>query len=173
LDEGFLLVIIIAIGSNLPHPEFGSPQAVCEAALQRLEEQGIRIVRRSHWYRSAPVPLSDQPWFINGVAEVDPGPDLIPADLLNRLHEVEASFGRTRSRRNEARILDLDLIDFEGRVTAEGSRPELPHPRAGERAFVLLPLQELAPDWRHPVTGEAIEELIDALPEGQQTQRLE
>src|SRR5690606_39960963 len=91
------------IGSNLPHPEFGSPQAVCEAALQRLEEQGIRIVRRSHWYRSAPVPLSDQPWFINGVAEVDPGPDLTPADLLNRLHEVEASFGRTRSRRNEDR----------------------------------------------------------------------
>src|SRR5690606_15764893 len=143
------------------------------AALPRLDVLAIRLLRPSPSYPRAPLPPSAQPCFINGAAEVDPGPDLTPADLLNRLHEVEASFGRTRSRRNEARILDLDLIDFEGRVTAEGSRPELPHPRAGERAFVLLPLQELAPDWRHPVTGEAIEELIDALPEGQQTQRLE
>lgn len=166
-------MILIAIGSNLPHSDLGAPREVCEAALRRLEERGVRIARQSHWYGSAPVPASDQPWFVNGVAEVVPAERQTPEDLLVALHAVEADLGRTRSRRNEARILDLDLIDFDGIVSPPDARPQLPHPRLQERAFVLLPLRELAPDWRHPITGQEIETLIQALPEGQEIQLLE
>ena len=165
-------MILIAIGSNLPHSELGPPRQVCEAALRRLEERGVRVMRRSHWYGSAPVPASDQPWFVNGVAEVAPARGLTPEGLLAALHAVEADLGRTRNRRNEARILDLDLIDFDGIVSRPDARPQLPHPRLQERAFVLFPLRDLAPDWHHPVTGTAIQTLIDALPEGQEIQVL-
>lgn len=165
-------MILIAIGSNLPHSCFGPPRAVCEAALRRLEEQGVRLLRRSRWYESAPVPPSDQPWFVNGVAEVAPAGRQGPAELLEILHAVEAEFGRQRQLRNEARVLDLDLIDFEGHVSEPGERPELPHPRLSERAFVVLPLQEVAPDWRHPLTGDAISALAARLPPEQKTRPL-
>lgn len=165
-------MILIAIGSNLPHPELGSPRAVCEAALQEVQARGITIARRSPWYRSAPVPPSGQPWFVNGVAEVAPAAGLGPEELLRALHEVEAALGRTRNRRNEARIVDLDLIDFEGQVSVAEATPQLPHPRLQERAFVLLPLRDLNPAWRHPVTGETIDRLIEALPQGQEIERL-
>ena len=79
--------------------------------------------------------------------------DLTPAELLAVLHDVEEQFGRVRRERNEARVLDLDLLAFNDRVSAPGETPILPHPRMGERAFVLLPLSEVAPTWRHPVNG--------------------
>ncbi|MQX36680.1 2-amino-4-hydroxy-6-hydroxymethyldihydropteridine diphosphokinase [Roseospira navarrensis] len=150
---------LIALGSNLPGPG-GSPRETVTAALEALPAQGIRVVACSAWYRSAPVPPSDQPWFVNGVARVAGPPDLTPADLLARLHAVEAAFGRRRDgTRNAARTLDLDLLDVEGRVLREGA-PLLPHPRLTERAFVLLPLADVAPDWRHPVTGRSVSALI-------------
>lgn len=160
-------MILVALGSNLPHPTYGPPRAVCEAALRRLAELGVTLRRRSSWYASAPVPVSDQPWFVNGVAEVAPPSGSTPAELLALLHRVEAEFGRQRQARNEARILDLDLLDFDGRVSAPGERPELPHPRLAGRGFVVLPLRELAPDWRHPVTGASIAALAEALPPDQ------
>lgn len=166
-------MILIAIGSNLPHPEVGQPREVCEAALNRLAQSGVRILRRSPWYGSAPVPASDQPWFVNGVAEVELEASGSPQSLLAALHAVEGELGRTRNRRNEARIVDLDLIDFEGRVSAPDASPLLPHPRLQERAFVLLPLRDLAPEWRHPVTGVAIQTLIDSLPKGQEIRLLD
>ena len=130
-------MILIAIGSNLPHPEVGQPREVCEAALNRLAQSGVRILRRSPWYGSAPVPASDQPWFVNGVAEVELEASGSPQSLLAALHAVEGELGRTRNRRNEARIVDLDLIDFEGRVSAPDASPLLPHPRLQERAFIV------------------------------------
>jgi len=160
-------VILVALGSNLPHPRLGPPRAVCEAALRCLAELGVTLRRRSRWYASAPVPVSDQPWFVNGVAEVSVPEGATPADLLALLHRVEAEFGRHRQARNEARVLDLDLVDFDGRVSTVGEQPELPHPRLSGRGFVILPLQELAPDWRHPATGESIGALADALPSDQ------
>ncbi len=157
-------LILVAIGSNLPSPEFGPPRATCEAALAELSRRGLRLVRRSRWFESAPVPLSDQPWFVNGVAVVETA--LPPGDLLALLHETERGFGRERREVNAARILDLDLIAY-GDLVRTDAPPLLPHPRLHERAFVLLPLADVAPDWRHPADGRTLSEMIRALPAGQ------
>jgi 2-amino-4-hydroxy-6-hydroxymethyldihydropteridine diphosphokinase len=154
-------LILIAIGSNLPSPAFGSPRATCEAALGALSDRGLRIIRRSRWFESAPVPLSDQPWFVNGVAVVETS--LPPGDLLALLHETERNFGRERREVNAARILDLDLIAY-GDLVRTDAPPLLPHPRLHERAFVLLPLADVAPDWRHPADSRTLDEMIRALP---------
>ncbi|MEX2201355.1 MAG: 2-amino-4-hydroxy-6-hydroxymethyldihydropteridine diphosphokinase [Dongiaceae bacterium] len=156
--------IFIGLGSNLPGLH-GDPRAQLEAALQELAAEGIRVVRRSRWYESEPVPVSEQPWFVNGVVEVETG--LEPAALLALLHRVEAAFGRIRRIRNEARALDLDLLAYGERVMAGEGLPELPHPRLQDRAFVLLPLAEVAPAWRHPVLGESAAALAEKLPPGQ------
>ncbi len=78
------------------------------------------------------------------------------------LHRTETSFGRQRAKKNAPRTLDLDLIDYDGRV--EEGPPVLPHPRLADRAFVLVPLADIAPDWRHPKSGQSIAELIAVLP---------
>lgn len=126
-----------------------------------LARDGIAVLRRSSWWQSGPQPATDQPDFINGVVEVDAA--LPPADLLAMLHWIESAFGRVRQRRWEARVLDLDLVDYRGQSrTGEGGGPVLPHPRMAERLFVLLPLQEIAPYWSHPVSGAVLSELIAA-----------
>ncbi len=163
--------VLIGLGANLDHPRYGGPRATLEAALSRLTCPEIRILARSRWYRSAPLPVSDQPWFVNGVVALETALD--PAALLVRLHALEADFGRRRGRPNAARTLDLDLLDYRGRISGPGAQPELPHPRLSGRAFVLLPLAEVAPDWRHPVSGRGLEALIAELPEDQRAEVLE
>ena len=158
--------IFVALGANLPSAEHGSPRATLEAALSLLAHEGIAILRRSSWWQSGPLPASGQPDFINGVVEVETA--LAPAELLAVLHRVESACGRVRQQRWEARVLDLDLIDYCGQMQSEsglagqGESPHLPHPRMAERLFVLLPLQEIAPDWRHPRSGAALPDLISA-----------
>jgi len=164
-------VIIVGLGANLVHPEHGSPRQTCEAALAALGAGDVRILRRSRWYESAPVPQSDQPWFINGVAELATGLDA--AALLAYLHRVEADFGRVRRSVNEARLLDLDLLAYGRLVSGPGEVPLVPHPRLGERAFVVLPLADLAPDWRHPDSGLSADELASRLPPGQTARPIE
>ncbi len=162
---GFSSSIIIGIGANLPSLRFGSSQATCEAALAELERRGPLIVARSGWWESAPVPISDQPWYVNGVALLETA--LGPQALLALLHELERQFGRERRERNEARVLDLDLLSY-GDVVRPGPLPPiLPHPRLAERAFVLLPLAEILPGWRHPGSGQTVAEMIAALPADQ------
>jgi 2-amino-4-hydroxy-6-hydroxymethyldihydropteridine diphosphokinase len=156
--------ILVAVGANLPSPEFGPPLATCEAAWRELERRGLRLVRRSRWFETAPVPPSDQPWFVNGVAVVETG--LPPEALLALLHDVEKRFGRERREVNAARVLDLDIVACGDLVRTEPP-PILPHPRLHERAFVLLPLADVAPDWRHPVDGRTVAEMIRALPADQ------
>jgi 2-amino-4-hydroxy-6-hydroxymethyldihydropteridine diphosphokinase len=143
---------------------------VLDAAHDEMLSSGVRVLRVSRYYASAPVPASDQPWFVNAVAEV--ASELPPEALLARLHEVEAAFGRQRGEANVARVLDLDLIAYDDEITAPGEHLQLPHPRLAERAFVLLPLQDLAPDWRHPVSGKTVREMLAALPEDQEIQPL-
>ena len=157
--------ILVALGANVPTERFGPPRRALEAALAELSRRGVAVVRRSRWYESAPVPESDQPWFVNGVVEVETA--LGPEALLALLHEVEAVFGRVRREMNAPRTLDLDLIAYGVLVRGEGQPPELPHPRMVGRAFVLLPLAEIRPDWRHPVLDRTAAELAAALPKGQ------
>lgn len=158
-------MILIGVGANLPNARYGEPIDTCAAALRALETRGIAVPRRSRWYRSAPVPPSDQPWFINAVAVVET--DLEPAGLLAVLHDIERDFGRTRRTRDEARVIDLDLLAYGRRVSAPGEVPALPHPRLAERAFVLLPLLEIAREWHHPRLGLAVGDLVDRLPPDQ------
>ena len=171
LEEPDMAPIYIGLGANLPHPEHGSPQQTLKAALAELDRRGVQVRRLSPWYRTAPVPASNQPWYVNAVAEVVTA---WPADrLLAELHAVEEAFGRVRKVANEARLVDLDLIDFKEEIAEGGTgRAILPHPRMADRAFVLLPVAALAPQWRHPRTGKAIAELIAQLPPEQTAERL-
>jgi 2-amino-4-hydroxy-6-hydroxymethyldihydropteridine diphosphokinase len=163
--------IFVGVGANLTHERYGAPQQTLEAALEELRNRGMQTLRLSAWYRTAPVPLSDQPWYVNAVAEV--ASDLAADALLAELHAVEAEFGRRRTVPNAARPIDLDLLDYHGEIAAGGpGRATLPHPRMIGRAFVLRPLADLAPDWRHPVTGQAIRELLAALPPDQRAERI-
>lgn len=160
-------MILIGLGANLPSAA-GPPAATLAAALAALEAAGVAVERRSPCYRTAPLPASDQPWFVNAVASVATG--LSPEALLALLHRIEAEFGRRRQALNEPRVLDLDLLDYQGLVRARA--PVLPHPRLHERGFVLLPLADIAPFWRHPASGAGLAELIAALPPGQGLERL-
>lgn len=154
-------MILIGIGSNLPSEVAGPPLDTCEAALAALAGENIRLLARSRWYRSAPVPASDQPDYVNGVALVESAHD--PVALLAALQRIETAFGRRRGPMNAARTLDLDILAYGDLVRRNGQPPALPHPRLQDRAFVLLPMVEVAPDWRHPESGLGLAELIAAL----------
>ena len=162
-------MILVGIGSNLAAAAYASPQDTAEAALTELPALGVAVVARSAWYLSEPVPASDQPWFVNAVAVV--ATDLLPDALLARLLALEARFGRLRAAPNAARTLDLDLLDYDGRQCATATLT-LPHLRLHERRFVLVPLHDIAPDWRHPQLGMTAAELVARLPPGQQVRQL-
>lgn len=162
-------MILIGIGSNLPAAPAATPLETAQAALPALAAPHLHPVACSSWYESAPVPASDQPWFVNAVAMV--AADIEPETLLARMLAVEARFGRRRGARNAARTLDLDLLDYDGLVIAT-PRLTLPHPRLHERRFVLEPLCEIAPGWRHPQLGATAAELLARLPPGQPVRRL-
>jgi 2-amino-4-hydroxy-6-hydroxymethyldihydropteridine diphosphokinase len=155
-------VSVIALGANLPG-RFASPAEAVEAAIRALQTTEITLISRSRLYRSAAWPDPSDPEFVNAVITVMT--DLNASELLERLHTLEAEFGRERRKPNAPRPLDLDIVDHAGRVSAPGDTPILPHPRMADRAFVLLPLAEIVPDWRHPVTGAAIADLVRALPD--------
>lgn len=155
-------MIIIALGANMPSVEFGSPRQILEAALDRMARRSITILTRSKWYRSQPVPASGQPDYINGVVGVST--TLAPAALLALLHEIEREFGRVRRKVNEARVLDLDIIDFHGLIAGSADKPPiLPHPRMHDRAFVLLPLRDASPQWCHPIFRKSVGTLISEM----------
>ncbi len=159
-------MIFVGLGANLPHPRLGAPRATLEAAVDMLRARGVRVLACSSWYDSPPWPasLAHQPWYVNGVVSVATG--AAPDRLLRLLHEIEWSFGRVRSGRWAPRCLDLDLIAYDDRITQGTGRhgsAVLPHPRVAERAFVLAPLAEIAPDWRHPATGASVSEMLRAV----------
>lgn len=156
-------MILIGLGANLPSTRFGAPMATLKAALGELENRGVRVVKLSSWYSSAPVPPSGQPRYINAVAAVDT--ELSPAALLDALHTIEHQFGRRRAIANAAREIDLDLLAY-GNVVSLDSPPILPHPRLAGRAFVLRPLCDIDPAWRHPQSGKSARELAEAVAEG-------
>jgi 2-amino-4-hydroxy-6-hydroxymethyldihydropteridine diphosphokinase len=167
-------MIFLGLGGNMPSEQFGPPRATLEAALAALKRHGVRIPRRSRWYRSRPLPDDGQPWYVNGVAEIET--TLPPGELLALLLEIEREFGRERRKRWAPRTIDLDLLayhELSNWDAGAAAPPVVPHPRLHERAFVLVPLAELAPEWRHPVLGHTVEALLEALPTGQYVAALE
>lgn len=161
-------MILIGIGSNLESARLGPPRKIVAAALAALAGEGVRVRARSRWYESAPVPRSDQPWFVNGVAAL--ATPLDAAALLALMQALEDRFGRVRGARNAARVLDLDLLDHDGQII-DTPFLTLPHPRLGERRFVLVPLAEVAPSWRHPLSGLGAQALLARLPAEEQPLR--
>ena len=156
--------VFIGLGANLTPAGYSNPRDGCEAALVALKEEGVFLEQISNWYETAPVPISDQPWYLNAVALATTSGNA--AMTLAALHRIESKFGRVRGERNGARVLDMDLLDFNGRHNQNPSLM-LPHPRMHQRAFVLLPLRELSPKWCHPVSGILIDDLISQLPQCQ------
>ena len=150
-----MTVAYVGIGSNLEDPRAQVLQAVEE--LDRLPH--TRVVKRSSLYRTAPVGHAAQPDFVNAVAQLETG---LPAErLLAELQGIEARHGRKRSFPNAPRTLDLDLLLY-GRAELSSPTLTLPHPRMHERAFVLRPLMEIAPELRLSLegcAGQAVEKL--------------
>jgi 2-amino-4-hydroxy-6-hydroxymethyldihydropteridine diphosphokinase len=142
--------VFVALGSNLKG-EYPSCHALLIAALEAFPAAGLTVARRSSWWRSAAWPDPAAPDYLNAVAVVETG--LTPRALLAALLDIEAAFGRRRGEANAARTLDLDLIAH-GRLIIQEAGLTVPHPRAPERRFVMGPVAEIAPAWRHPVTGE-------------------
>lgn len=151
LDEA----VIVAIGGNLTGG-FGSCEALLAEALADVEARGLAIVRRSGWWRSAAWPDPGEPEYRNAAAIMETVAP--PGEVLDTLLTVEADFARARGLRNAARTLDLDLIAY-GRLILDTPRLVVPHPRAHDRLFVMGPLAEIAPTWRHPVSGRTAAEL--------------
>jgi 2-amino-4-hydroxy-6-hydroxymethyldihydropteridine diphosphokinase len=160
-------MILIALGANLPAPGGASPLATCRAAAEALRGlSGLRVQARSRWYLTAPVlrpgAPGGHPKYVNGVARLEGWME--PARLLGRLQAIEARAGRVRGLVDAPRTLDLDIIAMDGLVR-DAPDPVLPHPRAHERAFVLQPLLEVAPEWVHPRLHRTAAELLAALPD--------
>lgn len=159
--------VLISLGANLPTPDGETPLQTCQGAAAALDSlPGLRLVSLSRWYQTAPEPpVPEAPPYVNGVARLE-GKVEDTAALLSLLQALEAAAGRRRPFPNAPRSLDLDLICVGGLVRP-GPDPVLPHPRAHLRRFVLQPLADVAPDWRHPVFGQDVAALLAALPPGE------
>jgi 2-amino-4-hydroxy-6-hydroxymethyldihydropteridine diphosphokinase len=161
---------IVALGTNVA---FGglAGAALLAGAGEALASHGLNVRRRSSFWLSPAWPNRADPPFVNACLAIEAwaeGPD----SLMALLHKVEAAFGRVRERRNAPRTLDLDLIAWAD-LRLEGKRGlQIPHPRLVGRAFVLAPLAEIAPGWRHPVTGERVQALLAAAPDHAALQRI-
>lgn len=155
-------MIYLALGSNLAG-DFTDSAQLLRAAIDNLPLAGSHMVRCAPFYRSAAIgPMVDgvpQSDYINTVVAVR---SVTPAiGLLQRLHVLEAAFGRERRVQWGPRTLDIDIVSYHDEMHVHGA--QIPHPRLHMRAFVLRPLADIAPGWRHPVSGICIETLLSRL----------
>jgi len=176
-------IFLIALGANLPSAA-GQPAQTLIAALEMMAEQGLALVAVSRFYRSPAFPAGSGPDYVNACAMLRA--EATPAQVLARLHAIEEELGRVRTERWQARKIDLDLIaagqtllpdaplqaawralPLERQMRETPAELILPHPRLQDRGFVLIPLAEIAPGWRHPATGESVAEMAAALPEAE------
>ncbi len=149
--------VVIALGSNLAG-DFSSSEALLDAALAHLDQAGLPVLHRSRWWRSTAWPDPSAPEYRNGVAIVEAPSE--PSSVLRTLFSIEAEFHRHRRGRKAPLTQDLDLVAH-GRLVSCAADLILPHPRAHTRLFVMGPLAEIAPDWRHPVSGQTAQELAE------------
>jgi 2-amino-4-hydroxy-6-hydroxymethyldihydropteridine diphosphokinase len=147
-------LIYLSLGSNL-----GDRVANLKRAIGALPEAGVRILRRSSLYETAPVDFLAQPWFLNCVVEAETL--LMPRQLLHALQGIERAFGGRKHVPRGPRLIDLDILLY-GTSVIRTEEMEIPHPRMTERRFVLVPLADLAPGLHHPVLHATIAELLAA-----------
>jgi 2-amino-4-hydroxy-6-hydroxymethyldihydropteridine diphosphokinase len=157
-------MILVALGSNVSGP-WGTPRETIIRALQELNRFPLHLRGASGLLATKPFGVKNQPDFINAVARIETA--LTPQALLQKLHMIERAAARRRGRRWGPRTLDLDLLDFHG-LKREGSPNtlkllRLPHPGIAERSFVLVPIAEVAPDWKHPETHRTALEMLRTL----------
>lgn len=174
---------LVAFGANLPF-EGEPPAATVRRAASELAKEGLSVRSLSRLFATPCFPAGAGPDYVNAAAVIEVGAETDPASILQALHRVEAQFGRQREQRWGMRTLDLDLLalgdpvlpdaatqDSWRRLAPEAQRREvpggliLPHPRLQDRAFVLVPLADVAPDWVHPRTGLSVRQMLEALPQ--------
>ena len=148
-------IVYIAFGSNI-----GDRGAAIEEALNLIEQNEMKIVKRSKIYETEPYGYVDQPSFLNGAVEVET--NLSCRDVLERLLSIENQIGRVREFKWGPRIIDLDIIFYNNEIYDEEDL-KVPHPDMQSRDFVLRPLNELCPDYVHPILGKTIRELLGEL----------
>jgi len=164
-------VILIGLGANLTNKDGVTPAESLKRAVQALQSyQDINVLAGSSIWKSAPVPISDQPWYYNAVCQIET--QLLAPKLLGVVAAIEDEAGRVRSVRNAARVLDIDILAYNQDII-QSAELEIPHPRMHERAFVLFPLREIAPKWIHPKTGESIDDMIAKLDPAQEIEQTE
>ena len=152
--------IIIGIGGNIRSYDGLHPIEVGIKAIEWLNVYDMEVIKESSWYETKPIPQSDQPNFFNCI--IFANTTLVELDVLKKLHEIEYLLGRERKLINEARVIDLDLIDYENKIV-KSREIIIPHPRAHLRRFVMEPLAELDENWVHPIFNENVNEILKKL----------
>ena len=151
---------IISIGANINNPSGYHPIETCEKAIKEIIVYPIKVIKKSSWYISDPIPKSNQPKYYNCLIHViTPLNDI---SLLSILDKIETKFGRVRIKKNMSRCIDLDIIDFSNRVK-KSLKLTLPHPRAHLRKFVLIPMMEINPSWTHPLRKKKLKGLLSKI----------
>jgi 2-amino-4-hydroxy-6-hydroxymethyldihydropteridine diphosphokinase len=145
----------LSLGSNL-----GDREALLNTALNRLETEGVHVVRRSSIHETEPQDFHDQPKFLNMAVQIET--DLTPQELLAAIQKIETEMGRQRTIPKGPRTIDIDILFYANEIITKPDL-EIPHPRLTARRFVLDPLSEIAPDLHHPVTGQTVREIRTAL----------
>ena len=147
--------VYLGLGSNI-----GDRAQNLRAAIEKLQAS-VTVRRLSPIYETEPVDFTGQRWFLNQVIEAETG--LFPMQLLSRAQKIERDLGRVRTVPKGPRTIDIDILLY-GRTVMRSAALEIPHPRIGERRFVLAPLADLVPDMRHPVTRRTVREMLDSAP---------
>jgi 2-amino-4-hydroxy-6-hydroxymethyldihydropteridine diphosphokinase len=156
--------VYLGLGSNI-----GNSQQMLQAAIDRLDSSDLRVRRVSSVYKTEPQERRNQHWFLNAAVEAET--DLFPRQLLARIAKIEQQLGRRRMLANGPRTIDIDIL-FYGSFIVQTPELTIPHPRLGERRFVLAPMAELAPDLRDPVTHRTMRDLLAATA-GQAVRKIE